>query len=96
MEDIRERQENEVIALKSIYLNNFDDLREAAATAAASVPSSPATKSSHSKKEQANSHLPWFKITLFPASSQSHDILSHEVYVQLDFKVKFTDEYPNQ
>jgi hypothetical protein len=93
MDEIKERQENEVVALKSIYSNFFVDLREEQAS----------HKTANHRERKANTPVqllqnecfPIFKITLFPVNSQSQETLS-EPFVQIDLKIKFTPEYPNE
>jgi hypothetical protein len=92
MEDITERQENEVTALKSIYSNFFTDFTE-------EIRSYKIRTKNYNKfnlpilvqKDQ----YPYFKITLFPINSHSREISSH-TYVQIDLNVKFTPFYPKE
>ncbi len=76
--EIRERQENEICVLKSIYEDNFIDL----------------------KTDTTNtSNKPNFKIILHPLNSQSQADLNNEhkqQYVQIEIKVQFTKNYPNE
>jgi hypothetical protein len=90
MEEIKERQENEVVALKSIYSNFFADLREELTN----------HKNASFREKKANTNnqndgYPFFKITLFPVNTQSQETFS-EPFVQIDLKIKFTSEYPNE
>lgn len=93
MEDLRERQENEVIVLKSIYSANFLDLREVNNNT--NTPNNNVTHKKKSVNSTQDPNAPLMRITLFPLSSQSqHDVT--QFYVQIDLKVKLTAEYPNE
>jgi hypothetical protein len=81
MENIRERQENEISVLKSIFWNHFTDLREE-------------QQIQNAKKTTTDLNTPIFRITLFPQNSQSQD--DRQLYVQIDLKVKLTPNYPNE
>ena len=91
MENLREIQENEITVLKSIFCNNIVDLRDEA--------NKQAVNNSKEKVKQQQSATkadndPVICITLFPQSSQSqHD---RDIYVQIDLKIKFTANYPNE
>jgi hypothetical protein len=95
MEDLRERQENECIALKSIYGNYFIDLREELLQQQQANNQKPNNKPNKANNNTDVEH-PLFKITLFPVNSQSTDVQQRENYVQIDIKVKFSNEYPNE
>ena len=89
MENPRERQENEIIALKSIYCDHFEDLRYSNTEKKAS------TAAKERKSSIANSDAPpVVRITLLPQNSQSQD--HRLLYVQIDLRVKFTPNYPNE
>lgn len=86
MEDLLERQENEITVLKSIYANDFADLRkEQQQTTKVNVNKTPTVN-------HGNSNL--VRITLYPQKSQSQD--NRDLYVQIDLKVKITPNYPNE
>ena len=89
-----ERQENEVIVLKSIYSNYFVDLKEE------QIKQLSNNKNNQVREKKSNAavpvdNLPLFKIILFPASSQSQDLL-REPFVQISLRVKITPNYPNE
>jgi len=98
MENLRERQENEIIALKSIFWNDFEDLRnekkpqvvkEAKRANQNGQPNNLGTCTN-----AAATNVPLVRITLFPQNSQSQT--DRHLYVQIDLKVKFTPNYPNE
>jgi hypothetical protein len=86
MDELRERQVNEISVLKSIFSNNFSDLSE------------PRKENKPQKKSLPASDvgvtLPVFQITLLPQTSESQ--LEQQTYVKVDLKVKFTSKYPNE
>ena len=91
MDDIRERQENEVIALQSIYLNECVDLREELAANA----NAKGAKSGANATAVPAPNIPVLRIRLFPQNSQSQG--SHrDLYVQIDLRIKMTPNYPNE
>lgn len=93
-EEIAVRQENEIQVLKSIFGNNFTDLREIIKLQSQKEK---CHHHHHQQKSAANndfSNSVMFKVTLFPQSSQSQN--NNEFYVQIDLKVRFTSHYPNE
>ena len=84
--NIFSRQENEYEAIKSIYGNNFIDLREL-------EQQNPQKRTKTKQNERLR--LPAFKITLFPLNSQSQSD-NINIYVQIDLKIEFTPTYPNK
>ena len=88
MENLREIQENEIIALKAIYCNDFEDLR--------SDKKSNQIVGAKEKKSflPGDNNVPLVRVTLFPQNSQSQH--ERNLYVQIDLRVKFTPNYPNE
>ena len=87
--DLRERQENEVEALKSIFGNFCVDLR--------TTPAAPSKAGKQSKQQQVEANQPppiVVQLTLFPQSSQSQT--NTDCFVQVDLKVSLTPNYPNE
>ena len=94
MDDLRERQDNEIIVLKSIYLDDLKDL------------TNQHQQSERKKKQQSpvaataaanNDFVPTvLLITLKPQSSQSQCDIDCEQYVKIDLRVKLTENYPNE
>lgn len=82
MENLYERQQNEIVALKSIFCNNIIDLRDEI------------KEKHHNKKSTINNDLPVLCITLYPQNSQSQ--VNRQVYVQVDLKIKLPQNYPNE
>ena len=83
MDDLLERQQNEIDALKSIYANDFADLRNENQTKL----NTKTTPANHGNNN-------FVRITLYPQKSQSQD--NRDLYVQIDLKVKITPNYPNE
>jgi hypothetical protein len=79
------RQENEYEVLKSIFGNNFIDLREL----------EPQKRAKNKQNEPNFRKLPAFKIRLFPLNSQSQSD-NRNIYVQIDLKIEFSPTYPNK
>ena len=75
MDDLLERQENEINVLKSIYPNDFVDLRD-------------------DVKFNPNKTNNLVKVTLYPQKSQSQDNREH--FVQVDLRLKISQNYPNE
>jgi hypothetical protein len=99
MENLRERQENEIIALKSIFWNDFEDLRNEKKTqvvkeAKRGNQNIPMNSNLEACTNFVLQNVPLVRITLFPQNSQSQD--DRHFYVQIDLKVKFTPNYPNE
>ena len=98
MENLRERQENEIIALQSIFCNEFEDLRhEKKSQTIQSKRVNSQNSLLNNGTDAANTtagNVPIVRITLFPQNSQSQD--DRHLYVQIDLKVKFTPNYPNE
>lgn len=87
MEDLRERQDNEIIVLKSIYLDDLKDLTHQAT----------AKKKQSSPLLANNDFVPSILlITLKPQSSQSQCDIDCQQYVTIDLRVKLTENYPNE
>lgn len=87
-EDLKERQENEVIVLKSIYLDDLVDLTNE-------------QQNTHYKKKQQsplNNDIlpPVIRITLKPQNSESQCDVERHLFVKIDMKVKITPNYPNE
>jgi hypothetical protein len=82
MENLFERQQNEIVALKSIFCNNIKDLRDEI------------KEKHHNKKSANNNDLPVLSITLYPQNSQSQ--VNRQVYVHIDLKIKLPQNYPNE
>jgi len=92
MENLRETQENEITVLKSIFCNNIVDLRDEANKQTVNNNNKEKVKQQPSTTKTDND--PIISITLFPQSSQSqHD---RDIFVQIDLKIKFTPNYPNE
>ena len=99
MENLRERQENEIIALKSIFWNDFEDLRndkkpQVNKEAKRTNQNIQLTNNNNVETNANLLNVPLVRITLFPQNSQSQD--NRHLYVQIDLKVKFTPNYPNE
>ena len=86
------RQENEFEVLKSIFGNNFIDLRELEEQ---NLQQQQQQKRKSKLSSLNERRLPSFRISLFPLNSQSQSD-ERNVYVQIDLKVEFTPAYPNK
>lgn len=84
------RQETEFEVIKSIFGNNFIDLRELE-----EQPNNQQQQQKRKSIKQCEHRLPAFRITLFPLNSQSQSD-NRNIYVQIDLKVEFTPTYPNK
>ena len=87
-EDLKERQENEITVLKSIYLDDLLDLTNEPPTA------NKKAKQQSPSNDQAPPTV--IRITLHPQNSESHCDIEHECHVKIDLRVKLTPNYPNE
>jgi hypothetical protein len=108
MDGLRERQNNEVSIIESMFCNNYVDLRQTGESTAptTAIATSTPTAVSHtgpiikhkSKKDKdntdSNCDYPFFRITLFPNKSESQ--YDKTFHVQIDLKLKLTANYPNE
>ena len=91
MDDIRERQENEIYVIKSIYLDDCIELKD-----------EPKKHAIDSKKKQSpvaaetGTNAPLLRITLNPQNSQSQSNFDQEAHVKVILKIKLTPNYPNE
>jgi hypothetical protein len=86
MEDLRERQENEITVLKSIYLDECVEIKD----------EKKAIIDNKKKQQSPVDSATILKITLHPQNSQSQNNFDRESYVQIDLKIKIVSNYPNE
>ena len=87
-ENLKERQENEISVLKSIYLDDLVDL-----TNEHPAPGKKAKQQSPSSDQTPPTII---RITLYPQNSESQCDIERECHVKIDLRVKLTPNYPNE
>ena len=91
MDDIRERQENEINVIKSIYLDDCIELKDEPKKHAID-----GKKKQQSPVAETATNAPVLRITLNPQNSQSQSNFDQEAHVKVILKIKLTPNYPNE